>query len=54
MLMIKTTNRDEVIAWKKLRDEIKASNLVGVIPIGNRPKPIYTFGESTVEGRWHD
>lgn len=49
MIVKHTTNAAEVIAWKKYRDSVKAANLVGIIPICNRPKPIYIFADATTE-----
>jgi len=44
-----TTNKDEVIEWKSKRDAIKRACLVGFVPIGNRPKPVYEVQERTQE-----
>lgn len=38
-----TTNRREVEEYKAHRDNIINSCLVGSVPIGNRPKPIYDY-----------
>jgi len=40
---VKTTNRSQeaVKAWKAHKAKVMNSNLVGVVPIGNRPKPEY-------------
>jgi len=49
MIVRETTNRAEVLEYKKRRDFIKSKNAVGLIPIGNRPKPIYILREITTE-----
>lgn len=49
MIIRETTNRAEVLAYKKHRDFVINKNAVGLIPIPNRPKPIYIFREITTE-----
>lgn len=49
MVVRRTTNREEVLSWKKHKKFILDKNALGLIPIGNRPKPIYIFANMTME-----
>ena len=49
MIVRETTNRAEVLAYKKRKALIENKHSIGLIPVGNRPKPVYILKEMTVE-----
>jgi len=54
MIIKETTNRAEVLAYKKRKAQNKINGYYGVsriepIHVGNRPKPIYILREITTE-----